>query len=400
MRVLFVCHRFPYPPKRGGKIRPFNIIKHLSESHEVTVASLARSHGEANAGKGIERYCNDYLMETITRRQAFLNMMRRIPLKTPYSMGYFFSPRLKARIERLLGERRYDLIMVHCSSVAQYVEDVRGIAKVLDFGDMDSQKWLIYGGVKRFPVNLIYQTEGVRLRRAESELAKKFDLCTCTTKREMETLRCYGTGVRTDWFPNGVDIEYFKPAGEDYIPDSICFIGRMDYFPNQHGMIKFCTEILPRIRKERPGVRVWIVGADPNRKIRNLGKIDGVTVTGSVADVRPYASRCAVNVVPLTIARGTQNKILESMALGVPTVCSNQAARGVNAEPGEHIMVADSDEEFAAHVVRLLRDKAERKRISEAGRECVMLHHSWDKSMEKMDGIIASVVRQGKETGR
>src|SRR5207248_2686226 len=167
------------------------------------------------------------------------------------------------------------------------------------------------------------------------------DMCTATTRAEWETLEGYRTGVSTDWFPNGVDSDYFAPSPERYDADTIAFVGRMDYYPNQECMFDFCANTLPRLRAKRPTLKLLIVGADPPSAVRDLQNLAGVTVTGSVPDVRPYLRRSALMVAPLNIARGTQNKILEAMAMGVPVVTSSVAAGGVDAQPPEHIVVAD-----------------------------------------------------------
>lgn len=388
MNILFVCHRFPFPPQRGGKIRPFNVIKHLSQTHQVTVASVARTDAEAKAGQGLAEYCHRYLCEVVSPAKAFHQMVMRLPTHIPFSMGYFFSASLYERIQQELEQNSFDMIFVHCSSVAQYVSHVTTVPKILDFGDMDSQKWLIYSRFRRFPLNMVYFMEGTRLEREEAVLAGKFDCCTCTTSKEMETLQGYGIQTPVDWFPNGVDAEYFSPSEQPYVPDTLCFIGRMDYYPNQEGMMDFCARILPRIRESRPGVKLSIVGADPPRSIRALDKIPGVTVTGTVEDVRPYIRNCAVNIAPLNIARGTQNKILESMAMGVPVVTTTRAAGGLDAIPGDHFLAASHPEEFAQAVIRLLSDDKERQRLSKAGRARVLSYHSWSGSMKKLDQII------------
>jgi sugar transferase (PEP-CTERM/EpsH1 system associated) len=388
VKVLFVCHRLPFPPRRGGKIRPFNVIRHLSQRHDVTVASLARTTEELEAGAGLRNYCSNVIAETISAPAALARMVARLPTATPSSMGYFYSPALAKQITAEVARAKFDLIFVHCAFVAGYVADVTSAKKLLDFGDMDSQKWLAYAKNRAFPMSLGYYLDGTKLRRAEARLARKFDVCTCTTRAELEVLNSYGTGVPADWFPNGVDTEYFKPAEAPYRPDSVCFVGRMDYYPNQEGVIDFCRDVLPLIRARRPGVTLEIVGAEPPAKIRELGRLPGVTVTGSVPDVRPYAHAAAVAIAPLKIARGTQNKILEAMAMAVPTVASTVAAGGVDAEPGRHLLTASSPPAFADAVLRLLENPAERTRLAEAARARVLSHHSWKHSMERVDRLI------------
>jgi len=400
MKILYVCHRFPYPPKRGGKIRPFNMIRHLHEQgHEVSVASLVRSSAEAREGAGLAQHCTRFLMEPIGNAAAFARMLVRLPGGVPSSMGYFYSPRLAERVRALARTQSFDLAFVHCSSAAQYVRALAGVPKILDFGDMDSQKWLIYARTRRFPLSLGYWLEGTKLERAEAALAREFDLCTCTTRAELETLTGYGTGVATGWFPNGVDSEYFRPAATPCEPDTICFVGRMDYYPNQEAMLRFCRETLPLLRVHRPGLRLEIVGADPSAPIRRLAELPGVHVTGSVPDVRPYAQRAALSIAPLAIARGTQNKILESLALGVPVVTSRCAAGGVDAVPGEHLLVADTPEEMRDAILSLLENPALRERFARAGRERVLSHHSWAHSMRTLDGLIQQCLAGAPRAG-
>jgi polysaccharide biosynthesis protein PslH len=393
VRILFVCHRFPYPPKRGGKIRPFNIIRHLSAAHEVTGASLVRSDAEAEEGKGIAPFCAEFHMSRVRDWSQRARMVVRLASVTPSSMGFFYSGALDATIRRLLRMRRFDLIFVHCSSVAQYVAHVRDIPKILDFGDMDSQKWLEYGRYKPLPLSAGYWLEGVKLQAEEKRLAARFDFCTATTRAEWETLLGYGVDTPSDWFPNGVDSQFFAPGTDPYDPDTICFVGRMDYYPNQECMLDFCARTWPLLRARRPGLKLLIVGAEPSPRIRRLGEIPGVVVTGSVPDVRPYVQRSALLVAPLNIARGTQNKLLESMAMGVPVVTSRVAAGGVDAVPGEDLHVAGTPDEYRDAVVRIVEDPSERRRLAEAGRARMLSHHAWPSSMKRLDTIVSRCIK-------
>lgn len=393
MNILYLCHRFPYPPKRGGKIRPFNMIRHLSaQGHQVTVCSLARSDAEAAEGAGIAPHCASYEIFQVSNPVQVLRMVARLPLTTPSSMGFFRSNKMARRVRELLAQRRWDLIFVHCSSVAQYVEHVRDVPKILDFGDMDSQKWLEYAHYKPFPLSLGYTLEGRKMVAAERRLARRFDLCTATTRAEWETLESHGTAAATDWFPNGVDAGYFKPTDEPFDADTISFIGRMDYYPNQEGMARFCSQTWPLLKARRPALKLLIVGADPSPEMRRLGELPGVTVTGSVPDVRPFILGSALMVAPLNIARGTQNKILEAMAMGVPVVTSSIAAGGVDAQAPEHFLVADTPGQTCEAILRVLEQPGERQRLSTAGRERMLSHHAWPHSMQRLDRIIERCV--------
>lgn len=392
MKILYICHRWPYPPKRGGKIRPFNMISHLSERHEVTVASLVRSDAEADEGRPLADHCHAVVQGHISTPAAVIRMVVRLPTLVPSSMGYFYSPEVADQVKTLVRQESFDLIFVHCSSVAQYVSDVEGVPKILDFGDMDSQKWHAYSKFKPWPLSMGYWLESTKLEREEKRLARRFDMATCTTKLELDTLNSYGCARDTDWFPNGVDHEFFHPV-DDYDPDLISFIGRMDYYPNQQCMIEFCETTLPLVRRLKSDAKLLIIGADPSKEIRDLGRLAGVEVTGSVDDVRPYVRRSAVNVAPLAIARGTQNKILEAMAMGVPVVASEIAGLGIDAISPDHFLSANDAEGYARAIVEVLNNPAERDRLAQAGRARMLSHHHWPASLERLDAIIERCVR-------
>ncbi|MDR4515066.1 TIGR03087 family PEP-CTERM/XrtA system glycosyltransferase [Nitrosomonas sp.] len=398
MKILYICHRFPYPPKRGGKIRPFNMIKHLSQQgHQVWVASLARSQQEYNECSGIKDYCHQYTIGLVSDAVQWIRMIINLLTPTPSSLAFFFSSTLKKQINIWLAEEEFDLIFVHCSSVAQYVENVKHIPKILDYGDMDSEKWLTYRSFKPFPFNWGYWLEGTKMKFSEKSLARKFDLTTCTTRAELDTLESYGTAIKTDWFPNGVDADFFQPDGTAYDPHSISFIGRMDYFPNQQCMLQFCHHTLPLIQEKIPDTKLYIVGAEPSKKIKALEKINGVVVTGSVKDVRPYILKTAAMVAPLNIARGTQNKILEAMAMGVPVVSSTLAAGGIDAIAGEHFLTADTPAEYAEKLINLMESAPLREKYAKAGRERMLSNHAWQRSMKKMESLILNCVSRNSE---
>ena len=387
MRILYVCHRFPFPPKRGGKIRPFNMISHLHQSHEVHVVSLVRSDEEEQEGKGIAEHCKGFYPCRVSNTVAWAKTLAFGGSAIPASFGYFHSFKMKKQIRALLEQYSFDLIFVHCSSVAGYVDWVEGIPKIMDFGDMDSQKWLEYSVFKPFPLSWVYKLEGIKLERVEKQLARRFDYSSCTTSAEHQTLVSYQAAKNTFWFPNGVDATYFHTQ-EKYDSKQICFIGRMDYYPNQEGMFEFCEKVWPKLLAKKPELKLVIVGANPSDKVRALGDLTNVTVTGSVPDVRPYVLDSALSVAPLNIARGTQNKILESMAMGVPVVCSQQAAGGIDAVENEHMLVARTSDDYVKAILELTENTEKRKQFSTAGRERVLTNHNWKNSMRRLDELV------------
>ena len=388
MKILFVCHRLPYPPNRGGKIRPFNMIRHLSERHTVVVGSVAHTMQELQQGADLSKHCEEVLAEVVPNTQRWRQAALSLVGPHPSSVAYFRSARLQQRIADAARRYKFDVVIVHCAFAAQYGLDVAARFRLMDFGDLDSGKWSDYRSFRVAPVCYGYGIEAIKLRRYEKHLMEKFDFCTVTTSGELEELKKINDNVPSAVIPNGVDNKYFSPAAN--LPNGrvIVLVGRMDYFPNIDAAEYFAREIFPIVRSRIPDATLRLVGSDPTQSVRDLAMLPGVTVTGHVPDVRPYALDATMTVAPLRLARGTQNKILESMAMGVPVVATSVAAKGVAATPGQHLLVADDRDSFAAEVIRMFEDKPLRESLAVSARKQVESEHSWARSMEKLDAIL------------
>ncbi len=389
MNILFVCHRLPFPPNRGGKIRPFHMIQHLSQKHAVTVASLAHSQVELERGTGLHAHCAAVLAEVVPRELRWMQAVAALTSSTPSSVAYFRSARLHRRVREAWQRTRFDAVIVHCAFVAQYVLDLRGGFRIMDFGDLDSGKWFGYAAHRALPLSLGYRIEAKKLRRYEKELAGQFDQYTVTTPGELEEFKTFGVTAPCRVVPNGVDAAYFHPKTRPRSDSSvIAFLGRMDYFPNVDGIVHFARRVFPLIRQAEPRAELRIIGSNPTRAVRELAAIPGVSVTGEVPDVRPPLEDAAVGIAPLRIARGTQNKILQLMAMGIPVVSTPQAAEGIQAVPGRDLLVAGDVESYAAQVVELLRNKSLHAALAEAGRRQVEAAHAWPQSMKILDSML------------
>jgi sugar transferase (PEP-CTERM/EpsH1 system associated) len=398
MKILFVCHRLPFPPNRGGKIRPFNMIRHLSQKHSVVVASLAESQRELREGLALRQYCDELIAEVLPTPIRWVQAWKALLAGEPSSAAYFWSSKLKRRVLGL--KRGFDVIFVHCAFVAPYVSHFDDGFRVLDFGDIDSAKWFAYSRSKPFPISLGYRLEAQRLRNFERRAASHFHHCTVTAQSEMDEFRELNVGVPCTLVLNGIDTASFQPAPKN-IHDHpvIVFVGRMDYFPNIEGIVYFAKQILPIIRQSIPKAELRIVGSSPTREVRKLASRPGISVTGHVPDVRPYLREAIVSIAPLRIARGTQNKILEAMAAGVPVVATPEAAKGIQAVPGEHLLVADTVQAFANHVINVLQNAELRSRLSERGRQQIENSHVWPLSMEILDNVLRQIRRAPHDHG-
>jgi sugar transferase (PEP-CTERM/EpsH1 system associated) len=268
---------------------------------------------------------------------------------------------------------------------------------IIDFIDVDSEKWRTYGELSSFPLSAIYRREAKTLRRYEGKLIGAFDHCVVTTEVEAEALRRHERENSISVVSNGVDLEYFKSASSDVSHNrrNIVFTGVMDYFPNVDAVRYFCESIFPRVRDAVPGGRFYIVGRNPTRQVRKLARQSGVVVTGTVPDVRPYFMQAAVGVAPFRLARGVQNKVLEAMAMGLPVVGTSETFKGIMATEADGIRIADDPRSFAKAVIALLKSNPDtRRRLAKQTRSYVERNHRWEDQGEKLDRILLGVIER------
>ena len=389
MNILFVCHRFPFPPNEGGKIRAFNIIRHLSQNHSVVVATLAESDNELFHGSDLRGYCDEVIAEVLPPSVRWRQACQALFSSTPSSVAYFRSSSLLKRIQDMSRQSEFDATIVHCAFAAQYVTSLQAGYRYIDFCDLDSGKWFDYSQHKRQPLSLAYGLEAQKLRKYEIAIARHFHSATVSTNGELDEFQTLGVSIPCKVIPNGVDFNYFQqtPVSRQN-PSTIIFLGRMDYFPNVDAVLFFAKHILPLIRHRYPQVTLRIIGSNPTREVRHLALTPGISVTGYVPDVRDHLHDAVVSVAPLRIARGTQNKILESMSMGIPVVATSAAAKGVVAIPGKHLLVADGIKAFASKVIEILQDKQLQRQFSINGRQHVETQYAWPVIMNSFDQIL------------
>jgi glycosyltransferase involved in cell wall biosynthesis len=228
-----------------------------------------------------------------------------------------------------------------------------------------------------------------RVRRLTAPVVERlamrgFDIVTAVADADADALRALGPRARVETVPNGVDLDVFAPAADAGIdPDGVVFVGAMSFPPNVAAAEWFARSVVPTLRALRPAATFTIVGRDPVPSVLALDRLDGVTVTGSVDDVRPYLARAAVVVAPLVSGSGIKNKVLEAFAMGRPVVATPLAVEGVAAEPGREVVVADGPDAMAEAVAGLLADPARAAAIGSAGRRLVEGRYSWDAAAER-----------------
>ncbi len=390
--LLFLSHRIPYPPDKGEKIRAWHIFGHLARTHRMHVGCFADDPADRAHIATLRAHCADLHVVEINRtRQKLLSVLRTRP-GLPLTLGYFADAGLRAWTEAKLASG-IDCAFVYCSAMAPYLMGHSGARRVLDMVDVDSAKWAAYAAQAAWPARAVWAREARTLLAFERRAAAAFDRTLFVSRTEAEEFCRLApeTAARVGWFDNGVDLDGFSPAHDFASPypaggADIVFTGTMDYWPNVDAVTWFAGTVLPLLRQRCPDARFTIVGANPSPAVQRLGEAAGVTVTGRVADVRPYLQHAALVVAPLRIARGTQNKVLEAMAMGRPVITTAQAFAGLRATPGEDLLVADDAAGFAALSADVLDGR--HPALGEAARAAVMRHYAWDATLAGLDALL------------
>jgi polysaccharide biosynthesis protein PslH len=388
MKVLYITHSCPYPPNKGERIRSFNILKHLAQKHEVTLIYPSFTWQDEQHTTHLRQYCASVetvrLSSLVSKIRCGLSLFSR----TPLTVSYFYSKRLK----RLIMNNECDIALADCSSMAQYLLDVQ-CPKCIDFVDVDSDKWRLYAQKHAWIQSTIYQLECRRLHEYENKICNQFDYCFVISEQEKKLLTKQANVVV---IPNGVDLQFFRPENR-HDNHTLVFVGAMNYFPNIDGVLYFHREILSLIKAQLPSVKFVIAGMHPSSAIQRLAD-EQTVVTGYVPDIRSSVAHAAVAVVPLRIAKGIQNKILEAMAMEVPVVATSIANRGINARDREEILLADSPEDFARATVALMTDTALRTRIVTQAKQLLWRRFDWEDNLRQLDAVLA--LAPGRKRGQ
>ena len=399
MRILMLAHRIPYPPYTGDKTRAYHIARHLARRHELDLAFFVDDHADLGGVDALRQLVGHVQFARIWKPWSLLKGLGGMVAGRSLSEPYFRSLALRRQVVARFRERGYDLVYASSSPMAQYARSL-GLPVVMDFVDVDSDKWSQYGRHSRPPLSWLYRTEGRRLQAAEAAIARWASLCVLATAAEESLLRSFAPWAKTAVVANGIDLDYFRPVEGRASSPAVIFTGAMDYLPNVDAVCYFCDEILPRVRRVLPETRFYIVGLNPTAEVRRLADAASVVVTGTVPDVRPYYERASVCVAPLRMGRGVQNKVLQAMAVGMPVVASSVAQRGLEAEAGRHLHVEDDPADFASRITSLLTSREDRLAMGRRARAFVEAHHAWDSSCARLEAMIRSIGGVGRAAER
>lgn len=392
--LLFLCHRIPFPPDKGEKIRAFRILEHLSRRFRIHLGCFVDdpadwAHETALAARYAEVKCIG-----MSRAGAHMKAACGLLTGAPLTVASFANAAMGAWVTDVLAREKPAAVFLYSSAMAQFVMDrTLGPARLaMDFVDVDSDKWRQYAQTAAPPMKWVYAREAEKLLTYDRWVAARADASLVVSDAEAALLRRLApeSAHKIHAVANGIDCAFFSPEHRFETPYTtgpvFVFTGTMDYRPNIDAVVWFATKIFPRLKAELPEAVFAVVGSKPAKEVTALAGLPGVLVTGRVADVRPYLAHGDVVVAPMRIARGIQNKILEGMAMAKPVVTTAQGLEGIEAAPGRDLLVADTEDGFAAAVRRALT--AESQGLGAAARRLMAASYSWEGRLAPLDKLL------------
>ncbi|MFP4162078.1 MAG: TIGR03087 family PEP-CTERM/XrtA system glycosyltransferase [Ectothiorhodospira sp.] len=394
--LLLLVHRIPYPPNKGDKIRSFNLLKHLAEHYAIHLGCFVDDPDDWRHLEVLQGFCARTCVLPLPPLRSRLKGLRGLLTGDPLTVSCYASPPMRRWVRATLRDVSPRRILVFSTAMAQYLppEDRPGCRTVVDFVDVDSDKWRQYAAAHRFPMNRLYAREARILLAFERAVAARADAAVFVSDAEAALFRERVPEVagRIEAVDNGVDVDYFSPertAPDPFGPGEghLVFTGAMDYRANVDAVCWFAREVFPRVRDGDPAARFTIVGARPTAEVRRLGQQPGIRVTGAVKDVRPYLAHAHAAVAPLRLARGVQNKVLEAMAMARPVIATPQAMDGLRLCDGAGRLVAGDPPALARMALDALGNRLPED-TGTLNRECVCRHYNWSEHMGRFVDLL------------
>jgi len=396
MNILFLCHRIPFPPDKGEKIRAFHVLSHLAKRHTVHLAAFVDDPADMQHAQTLKNIAGgECLFVPLGRTRARLRMALALLAGSPLTTSFFAGAEMDRWIDAVLRRQSIDRAFLYSSAMAPFLLRRRNFDParvILDMVDVDSDKWSQYARSAAWPKSWLYAREARALFALERRAAAAFGATLFVSPFEVRTFAEMApeTRVRLHSVANGIDLDRYRPDtafaspfADGEIP--IVMVGTMDYRPNVEGALWFADEVLPRVRAVLRNARFYVVGAKPAAEL--LAPRSGMAVTGRVDDVRPYVAHAAAVVAPLLLARGVQNKVLEGLAMQRPVVATLPASRGLDVAPDADLWVEDDPARFADAVIAAATGP-DRDRIAANGRRRVERDYCWQTNLAPLDGLL------------
>ncbi len=380
MKILFIANRFPYPPFRGDKLKIYNLAKRLALHHELHLITFTEQKSDIQYLPKLDAIFSKIEIVHLPKLQSVFNVGLGLLGKLPLQVNYFKSNAFDKKLKTLLKENSYDAVHVQHLRMAQYAIQQKQLFRILDLPDAFSLYWQRRKNVPRsFFTRWLDTIESERVLKYEKYILNEFNLNLVCSNEDLKFLENKHNIQTIRLLPNGVDTDKFKPMAHDYShAHTLLFTGNMDYDPNVDAVIYFANDVFPLIKQQFPNVKFVIAGQRPIEKVKALAQIKDVDVTGFIPDLSEMYNAASVVVAPLRFGAGTQNKVLEAMAMGIPVVCSNIGFEGLGINDGEGAFMRTDANSFATQVIALLKDATLRQSVGEKGVEVIQKSFSWN----------------------
>lgn len=404
-KILILSPIFPLPLKSGGQVRIFNIIKHLSNSFDISLLCLIGGEEEEyvpmilqfcrtvettqgkiyenNFDKMVSFFKPSQLPRTMKRFNKWIRGM-------PFQICRFYHSEMSEKLERMITRDKYDIVYAVYSQMAPYLTQAkildRNIKTVLEDIDLSFvTKYREYAnkkGLAKVWASLEYK----RTKDYVTRIWPSYDKVIVMSDVDKEKLLTINAGMNISVVPNGVDTEYFQSAGyRKSNNNKLAFLGGSLHYPNVDALMYFLKEIYPQVNQEIADISLTVIGEFTENSILNLN--NSVHFTGYVDDIRPYLNECTLLIVPLRIGGGTRLKILEAMSLGIPVVSTSIGCEGIDAEKDKDIIIADSAQDFAESIKAVLKDESLRFSLSRNGRRLIKQKYNWENIVFRLEKI-------------
>lgn len=384
MRLFFLLPRVPYPTEKGDKLRAFHQIKQLSKHHEIIICALNDGVLHQDAIHVLKKYASEVYVIDVPKFTAMISLVRGLFSRRPLQVGYFYSRVAADKIRQLIKITKPDHIFCQLIRVAEYVKN-QPIPKTLDYQDVFSKGMERRMATAPFYMKPFLRMEYNRLLAYENEVFGLFDNKIIISQPDRDLIP-HPDKEKIIVVANGVDTEFFHPIERKKEYDLV-FTGNMGYPPNINAAEFLVHKILPAIGKHNRDIRLLIAGANPNMRVMVL-KSSQVEVTGWVPDIRECYAGAKIFIAPMRLGTGLQNKLLEAMAMKIPCITSRLANQALKATDGEEILVAETAEEYALHIISLLDNPALADKIAENGYNFVLKNYNWEAETRKIEAFL------------
>lgn len=380
MNILLLTQVVPYPPDSGPKIKTHYVLRWLAQQHDVTLVSFVRSPAEAAAADALRPLCRTVYTVPLRRSRPrdLVALLRGSVDRRPVTLLRDESAALRTLLDRLTTQHSFDLVHADQLNMAQFALALDGLPVVLD---LHNAVWSIMArlaqsarGLRRWALLL----ECARLRRYEGWACAQAAAVIAVSQADRTALHEVAGPLPIDVVPIAVDVGAQPLIARDAAANAALSVATMFWPPNVDGVCWFGREIYPQVRRAQPDVPFYVVGARPARAVRHLAaRQPGVIVTGYVADLLPFQRQAAAFVVPLRSGSGMRVKILEAFARGLPVVSTTIGYEGIDAQPDEHLLVADEPRAFAEAILALVQQRALGERLVGAARHLAETRYDW-----------------------